>query len=81
MRLYLFVFCTLPVLFLFYFCSVRSLGLLGGYCYYHNETTSKLFSLQRGVVAGLHTADVFGGEDRGYFEGWLPLRDERIFRR
>ncbi|CAN0199118.1 unnamed protein product [Pylaiella littoralis] len=45
-----------------------SLGLLGGYCYYHNETTSKLFSLQRGVVAGLHTADVFGGEDRGYFE-------------
>ncbi|CAB1106815.1 unnamed protein product [Ectocarpus sp. CCAP 1310/34] len=48
--------------------SGMSLGLLGGYCFYQRMTTSKLFSLQRGVVGGLVTDASFDGDNRGYFE-------------
>ncbi|CAN0166640.1 unnamed protein product [Ascophyllum nodosum] len=44
-----------------------SLGLLGGYCYYRSMTSSKLFSLQRAVQAGLATAESFEGQHQSYF--------------
>ena len=50
----------------------RSLGLLGGYCFYNRMTTSKLFSLQRGVLTGLATVNALEGEDQGYFQGASP---------
>ncbi|CAM9171345.1 unnamed protein product [Scytosiphon promiscuus] len=48
--------------------SGMSLGLFGGYCFYRQMTTSKMFSLQRGVNAALVTNAAFDGENRGYFE-------------
>eukprot|EP00904_Undaria_pinnatifida_P006989 jgi/Undpi1/341/HiC_scaffold_1.g00337.m1 len=48
--------------------SGTSLGLLGGYCFYGERCTSKLFSIQRGVDAGLITLESFGGGSQGFYK-------------
>ncbi|CAN0392864.1 unnamed protein product, partial [Laminaria digitata] len=52
--------------------SGMSLGLLGGYSFYGQKCTSKLFSLQRGVAAGLITAESFSSESQGFYKGDPP---------
>ena len=67
---------VLLLLLLLLISVTRSLGLLGGYCFYDHMTTSKLFSLQRGVLAGLATTNSLDGENKAYFEGAPRLRVE-----
>eukprot|EP00752_Nemacystus_decipiens_P012927 g11441.t1 len=55
--------------------SGMSLGLLGGYRFYNHMITSKLFSLQRGVLAGLATGSALDGENQAYFEASAHLWD------